>query len=539
MPGATPTSRDAQARFDELKRYVRFGAEEAALLAAFGPRARPHVPRVVTEFYDRIREHEAAHAVFADEDQIARLQVSLGRWLDRLFDGTYDAAFFEQTERIGRVHVKVGLPQRYMFTAMALIRSSLEVVVDEEAGIDAPRVRDALSRLLDLQLAVMLESYRDDYVQRIARSFEREREEASRQVRRYVDVVELAPCLVVGLDASGNVELFNAEAERASGWARDELAGQAFIDVLVLPRDREAFVAASAGAAAAAARVPVEATLPTRAGKSRRVRWDVVHVPEAARAGVTTLLVGSDVTEERETRERQDQQERLAAIGTLAAGLAHEIRNPLNGARLHVALLARSLANDPARADEREAVAVVDYEIKRLATLVSDFLDFARPRPPQLVASSARAIAERSAQVARAEAEAQGVSLSVDLPAKDLELVVDSERLEQVLLNLLLNAIDAAVGGGRRVTLRLRREPRRGFFEVEDDGPGIPDLTAPLFDAFYTTKSHGTGLGLAIVHRIVTDHGGTIDVDSRPGRTRFRVTLPLAAPLGVPSESTV
>lgn len=537
MPGARPSlSATPAARVGEFTRYVRFGEDDAALLRAFGPRARPHVGRVVTEFYDRIREHEEAHAVFTDEDQIARLQVSLGRWLEALFDGTYDAAFFEQTERVGRVHVRVGLPQRYMFTAMALIRSSLARVVDEEAGAEAPRVRDALSRLLDLQLAVMLESYRDDYVQRIARALERERDEASRRGRRYVDIVEAAPCLVVGLDRGGDVVLCNAETERVSGWARDELLGRAFGDVLVAEPDRERVTSAAASVVPGGPPVAAEAALPTRAGKARRVRWEAVRVAADEADALATLLVGADVTEEREVRERREQQERLAAIGTLAAGLAHEIRNPLNGARLHVALLARSLAKDPARADEREAVAVVDDEIKRLATLVSEFLDFARPRPPQIAPTSARALAERSAQLARAEAEATGVSLAVDLPATDLTLPLDVQRIEQVLLNLLQNAVDAAAEGGKHVTLRLRREPSHAFFEVEDDGPGLPDATAPLFDAFYTTKSHGTGLGLAIVHRIVTDHGGSVDVDSRPGRTRFRVTLPLShVPQDAPS----
>jgi len=96
-----------------------------------------------------------------------------------------------------------------------------------------------------------------------------------------------------------------------------------------------------------------------------------------------------------------------------------------------------------------------------------------------------------------------------------------------VLLNLLGNAIDAAGTTGGSVTLRVRRTPRQALIQVEDDGPGLPSADAPIFDAFFSTKEGGTGLGLAITHRIVTDHGGTIDVASAPGKTEFKIALPL------------
>src|SRR5271166_1418420 len=107
-----------ETRFEELKRYVLLCSEDAALLAALRPVAAPHFPRIAQEFYDRIREHEEAHAVFKDEAQIARLNRSLQQWMERVLSGVYDEAYFEETLKIGRVHVKVGLPQRYMFTAM-------------------------------------------------------------------------------------------------------------------------------------------------------------------------------------------------------------------------------------------------------------------------------------------------------------------------------------------------------------------------------------------------------------------------------------
>src|SRR5688572_4587740 len=112
----------AETRFQEIKRYVRLDENDAELLRAFGQLAAPHLPRIAHEFYDRIREHEEAHAVFTGEEQIQRLQRSLVGWMIRVCSGPYDDAYHEQTSKIGRVHVKIGLPQRYMLTAMALIR---------------------------------------------------------------------------------------------------------------------------------------------------------------------------------------------------------------------------------------------------------------------------------------------------------------------------------------------------------------------------------------------------------------------------------
>ena len=174
-------ARRMETRVDELKRYVRFTDDDARLLGAFASHAAPHFRRIAQEFYERIREHEEAHAVFTGEDQIRRLQDSLVRWLEGVFGGVYDEDYFQKTEQIGRVHVKVGLPQRYMLTAMAVIRSSLTIVIDEKAGADASIIGAALSRLLDIELAVMLESYRDDLITRVERAAKRETDAQSRR----------------------------------------------------------------------------------------------------------------------------------------------------------------------------------------------------------------------------------------------------------------------------------------------------------------------------------------------------------------------
>lgn len=522
-----------ETRFDELKRYVRFDERDAEALAAFRPVAAPHFERIAREFYERIREHEEAHAVFSGEAQIERLQRSMVRWMDRLMSGRYDEAYLEETRKIGRVHVRVGLPQRYMFTAMALIRVALEAVAESELGAGAAVTRRALTRLLDLELAIMVESYREDLNEQARRRDALEaqslRSDLARTLRLYETAVEVTPNLVVGLDARGTVRLFNREAEKVTGYALEDVFGASFVDVLVAEDVREKEAALLASLLAGPPRQLVEESLvKTRSGKLRDVRWHFSRIPAAAPDDIVLFAVGADLTDSRAAARQAQQHEKLAAVGTLAAGLAHEIRNPLNGAQLHVSFLQRALSKGRGDAEMAEAAGVVADEIKRLALLVSEFLDFARPSALTKKRVVVQALVSRVLELTAAQAEASGITVRADTPPQDLTLMADAGKLQQVLLNIVQNAVEAlAPAGTGLIVVRARRQPRNVVLEVEDDGPGLPSPDAPVFDAFFSTKPSGTGLGLAITHRIITDHGGTVEVESRPGRTCFRLTLPI------------
>jgi PAS domain S-box-containing protein len=523
----------SETRFQELKRYVRFDDADAGLLRELGRVAGPELPAIAQRFYDRIREHEDAHAVFRDEAQIQRLQRSLVDWMKRVLGGPYDEAYFEQTARIGQVHVRIGLPQRYMLTAMALIRVEL-MRVAERLERDVPATREALVRVLDLELASMLEAYKDSFVERLEQTRRQEQSDhgaaLAKAEQRYIAAVDLAGVMIVGLDQDCRIQVFNREAERVSGFARDEVLGNGFVDRLGLDDGSGGVEIKLRNLLSGASNAEtLDSGLRTRSGKLREVVWHLASVGAVADAGVSVLATGRDVTDERARDERSRQNERMAAIGTLAAGLAHEIRNPLNGAQLHVSFLERAIKRKSDQADMLEATRIVGDEIKRLARLVTEFLDFARPKPPELKPTSLTRSMEHACGLASALANGHGVKLTCDVPGSDVTFMADSQKLTQVLLNLLNNAVEAVAssGTGGTVLLRGRRGPRQVFIDVEDDGPGLPTPDAPIFDAFYSTKDGGTGLGLAITHRIVTDHRGSIDVSSRPGRTCFHITLPL------------
>ncbi|MEO6994517.1 MAG: ATP-binding protein [Lacunisphaera sp.] len=226
------------------------------------------------------------------------------------------------------------------------------------------------------------------------------------------------------------------------------------------------------------------------------------------------------------------QREKLAALGTLAAGVAHEIRNPLTAVKARLYTLRR---NAPAP-EAAEDVKAIEQEIDRLERIVRDVLGYARPADPKLGQIELASWLRGFAAFIQPELEAKHVALAVetDLP---LAVRVDGDQLRQTMLNLTRNAQEAFDGKPGRIVFKLRRERSllRGHLvevavlSVSDNGPGIPtELQPRLFDPFFTTKAAGTGLGLSIVARLVEQQGGEIVFQSAPGvGTRFSVRLPL------------
>lgn len=339
----------------------------------------------------------------------------------------------------------------------------------------------------------------------------RERERLRGQLERseamHRELVESVPAFVVALDEDGKITTWNRELERVTGYARAERIGT----------DGRRFVASD----------PRPVDLVLKAGGKRKVRWR--RSEAKGRDDKTTVYaVGIDVTDEDEMLRRMLRSERLAAVGTMAAGLAHEVRNPLNSASLQLTVLERRLDRGDDPTNTLPIARIIKSEIDRLDRLVREFLAFARPHPLEPKPVNVGELLAGVAGLIAPEAEATKIAIAVDAADGTPPVLGDGERLRQVLLNLTRNAIEAMAEHGGRLRLGARAAGAEIEIDVEDDGPGFGE-ELPVFDAFFTTKSHGTGLGLAIVHRIVTDHGGTIRVESRPGRTCFTLALPAAA----------
>jgi two-component system sensor histidine kinase HydH len=376
---------------DNVKIYVGFDDASSAALRAARPLMTPHFAAIIDDFYATIEAHPGARAaITGGATQIQRLKGSLLKWIDELFLGPHDEAYFDRRARIGRMHVQIDLPQVYMFTAMDRIRvQSLAVL--REASLPAATLEPtitALHQMLDIELAIMLETYRED----------------------------------------------------------------------LLAKNRTA--------------------------------------------------------------------ERLATIGQLAAGIGHELRNPLGVVESSAFLLSRRMEQlqiaDPSLTRHVEKIT---SEVQRSNKTINELLELARNRPPN------RRRAPAKDYVAQAILEAHlpaAIDVEVDAP-DDVVVDGDPDQLARVLTNLLINASQAMNGKGR-VWVEARRDGARAILRVRDAGPGVTaDLRARIFEALFTTKAKGTGLGLALCRRIAEAHNGTLTLEPSESGALFEIVIPDSA----------
>ncbi len=238
---------------------------------------------------------------------------------------------------------------------------------------------------------------------------------------------------------------------------------------------------------------------------------------------------------ERLHRTQMSRAEHLATLGEMATGLAHEIRNPLAGIAGVIEIIGRDL---PSTSPARSVVKDVRQEIARINHIVTDLLQTARPHPPTVRKSDLNTTVEHAVMLGRQQAMAKSVEIALHKDTSLQEVEHDSDQIHQVLLNLLLNALQAIDTNGK-IAVTVKSQGATAIVEVADNGRGIsPDHLPNIFRPFYTTKGDGTGLGLSLARRIVEDHHGRIDVTSAVGEgTTFAVVLPLKRVSVSPSAS--
>jgi signal transduction histidine kinase len=234
------------------------------------------------------------------------------------------------------------------------------------------------------------------------------------------------------------------------------------------------------------------------------------------------------------TFERLRLLDRLSALGTLSAGMAHEIKNPLGAILGSIEILE---TNVPEGDERREFVLILKKEIQRLSSIVNDHLDLVRPGQPQRGPHDLGEIVRSVVELTRTQAEKQGVELTQRVPGDLPTVMVDGQQLRQAVLNLVINAIQALPRGGR-VTASVEQAQERLRIVVEDDGPGLGDeALRRAFEPFYTTKEGGTGLGLSIAFQIADRHGGDLRVRNRPaGGAALCLEIPIVDAAATPEE---
>jgi signal transduction histidine kinase len=480
--------------FDELKAYVGFSVADEERLRALLPHVMPEAVRISDRFYETILLFPDATAVFEDLAQVNRLKKTLVKWIEQLLTGPFDLDYYALRRRIGSVHVKVGLPQQYMFTAMNKLMQDVHDIASAAFPAQAPLYAASLRRITDIELAIMLGTYIDV---REKGQLETLRDLLVSHLRTTVLLVDkerrIATC------ACASAELFTAV----------EVTGKLLSEAL----DPELFVQARleehvARAVSTEREIIVPRVDVSVRGRVRMLRLAIVPLRHPT---ADALIQIEDLTETLAAEERAKTAEHLAKLGTMAASVAHEIRNPLAGISGTVQFVAGSLPPDDGRVD---ALREVQSQIARLGTLVGDLLNFSRPitvqcAPVELAVVAHNAVAQATASEGHAaDIEGDGVANA------------DGALLGQVLLNLVQNAWQA---GAKRVLVKVSD----GHVFVCDDGPGIPaDNRARVFEPFFTTKVRGTGLGLPVAKKVVEAMGGTLSIAESPlGGAAFDVAL--------------
>ncbi|HEY7677085.1 MAG TPA: ATP-binding protein [Candidatus Methylomirabilis sp.] len=344
------------------------------------------------------------------------------------------------------------------------------------------------------------------------------------------DIIANIPSGVMTLDLGGRIISFNQAAQRITGYPAEALCDRPWTE-----SPFAVYPAVGTFLQAPEAATPQHAFDNIRRQDGRLIPVGIGLSPLRDEAGsvLGLVVIFQDLTERMRLEEHLRQTDRLAAVGQVAAGIAHEIRNPLAAISGCVQLLQDE---GSATARHRRLLDIVLRETDRLKLITGQFLDFARPKQvaPQ-PCPVGPVLEEVVALLKQSHGYAPDTTILLEgLHEGDVAVLADPDLLKQIYWNLCLNALEAMPGGGRldiRASSRRDGEASWGVVEFADSGGGIPpDALARLFDPFFTTKEGGTGLGLSIARKIAEGLGGTITVDNRPGEgATFRVAIPLAA----------
>lgn len=342
-----------------------------------------------------------------------------------------------------------------------------------------------------------------------------------RRIKAFRDI--LISSLPVGLivtDSEGKIILCNQFAEQMASVAENEVVGFAPDDVL----GRDLALALSEQKIQTVGPVQREILLADIKGDMRTLQLHSRSVADSDGASAGVMLLIQDLSQVKSLEEELRRSERLAALGKMAAGVAHELRNPLSSIK-GLAILLKSRFQE--NSSDQETADILVQEVERLNRSIGELLDYARPQKLNKDIVRPEEVVHKAVSLIRMDAESMGVQVQIRMEADLPSLQADQDKLNQVFLNLFLNSIQAMEHGGR-LDIRLTAQGRNVIFTVKDTGCGVSKEDLPrLFDPYFTTKPEGTGLGLAMSMKIIEEHGGTMTFHSEPDvGTTVVVSLP-------------
>ena len=337
------------------------------------------------------------------------------------------------------------------------------------------------------------------------------------------------PVGVIATDAGGRVTTWNHAVARLTGIKENTVTGKRPSEVLPAPLAVFFSLDDDTGTehTSAAAENPVRLSFGAR-------RFELLchslTITDSEQQYMGKVLLISDVTAIKSLEQRMRENERLAAVGRMAGGVAHEVRNPLSSIKGLALLLKNKF---PAGSKEQDTAELLIQETERMNRTITEMLSFTRPSALRLGRVDLAQLLSRSLELIKAEAEENHIETVLEAPRNLLPVLGDVDRLQQVIMNILLNAMQAMDGGGKLSVILNNRVDQQGVeVRINDTGDGIEaELLSQVFYPYFTTKQSGTGIGLAISQKIIADHGGSIELESEPGKgTTVTIHLPLYQP---------
>jgi two-component system, NtrC family, sensor kinase len=358
-------------------------------------------------------------------------------------------------------------------------------------------------------------------------------------------LIESAGALIMGIDRTWRIAVYNRAMAELTGFSREEIVGRDLRDLLIGIADRAHLLSVLTASLHGAESSALTIELPRRGRPPVRTVWTIAPVGRAARlvgrrarAGESlgeglveaVVMIGQDESRVHDLQQQIIRAERLATIGELSAGVVHELNNPLTSITVYAEYLQRKLATTGSDPNDLEKLRRIGASAQRILRFSRELVQYARPASSEIEAADLCAVVEQSLSFCEHLFEPEVVELRRDLQPVPVVSAVKGQ-FEQVVINLLTNAVHA-IGGRGVIEVRVHRTSEtRIALEIGDSGPGVPAADrVRIFEPFFTTKpdGKGTGLGLSIVRNIVEQHRGEIQVDESPlGGARFVVSLPI------------
>lgn len=509
-------------RFKDLQAYVGWHEDDAARVKSVAYIIDSRMDMLIDDFYAEIQRHpDAARVITGGQPQIARLMESLRAWLRESLKGRSDVDYVVRRWNIGLRHAEIGLNPAYTSAAMSRLRNGIVGILTDANIHNLTEMRQlvqAFNKLLDLDLAIIQDAYQAEYLKR-EKLAEHERSEV-----KFRMLVEAAACMVTIL-RDERIVYYSPYSEELTGYSSAVVMGENFLSQFVPEGARAEVSSAIAATLAGHPAKAIEIPILRHDGNLRWFVWNAQCL-EDFDGGRAVLAVGQDYTEQRDAQERLLRSERLAGIGQMITGIAHESRNALQRIQSCTEMLELEIENN---AEAQRLVRRLQEAQDNLLRLFDEVRGYAAPIQLERSTCKLSSIwheAWQSLETSRRDRDAELMESNCNT---DLNICADRFRLAQVFRNLLENSL-AACADPVVIQIECRDAQWMGHAAIEirvrDNGPGLTATARQnVFEPFFTTKTKGTGLGMAIARRIIDAHGGQITVGSDSAGAEFIITL--------------